>query len=265
MKNKTLLSFLITGLAFSLQAGAVMKSNDGNADKVQEQMQTANQGQDIQIQVQNNGQIQEENEDPAQPANDLRVRAQFQDQERDQQQLQDEIDVGNQTMDNNQVKNQERDQEQIKNQERREGINGTEHRSAVANFVQELLSVADREGGRIGQQIREIAQQQNETKEKVAEAIDTIKNQSIIKTFLVGPDYKSTLRLKAEISAAESQLVELNSLLEESISEESETEIQSQIEALEQAKENISNFLETNKSQFNLFGWFLKLFVKTEN
>jgi DNA-binding Lrp family transcriptional regulator len=246
MQNKILLSFLIIGLVFSLQAGAVMKSNDGNADKVQEQMQTANQGNDIQIQVENNESEQNGNENGMEQENGDQV----QEQERIQERLQ--------------IQNQNGNQEQVKNQERNGEVNGASHRSAVANFVQELLSVADREGGRIGQEIREIAQQQNETKEKVAEAIDTIKNQNIIKTFLVGPDYKSTLRLKAEISAVESQIVELNNLIEESISKESEAEVQSQIEVLEQAKENISNFLETNKNQFNLFGWFLKLFVKTE-
>jgi len=263
MKNKTLIMFLIIGLTFSLQSFAVMKSNDGNADKIQEQMQTANQGDDMQVQIENNELEQNGNENES----NLGDKDQIQEQERAQEHLQiqnqEESDLQDQNGNQAQNKNQERNQEQIQNQEKNGEVNGEIHKSVVANFVQELLGVADREDGRIGQQIREIAQGQNDTKEKVAEAIDTIKNQSIIKTFLVGPDHKSSLRLKAGISVVENQLVELNNLLDESILEESKTEIQNQIETMEQEKETINSFLEASNRQFNLFGWFIKLFVKT--
>jgi len=70
-------------------------------------------------------------------------------------------------------------------------VNGAEHRSTVATFVRSLLNIADKEQGGIGEQVRVVAQEQNETKDKVADGIDKIQNRSKIKTFLIGTDIKT--------------------------------------------------------------------------
>jgi len=40
------------------------------------------------------------------------------------------------------------------------------------------------------------------------------------------------------------------------------TELQNQIQALEQEQTNINNFIAQNESKFSLFGWAVKLFRK---
>jgi len=141
-------------------------------------------------------------------------------------------------------------------------VNGAEHRSAVATFVQTLLNVADREQGGIGEQVRVVAQQQNESKEEVADAIDKIQNRNKVKTFLIGTDYKNIGYVRSEMVQTRNQIGQLERLLDKTTSEENKTALQEQIQALEQERQEIEGFLKTNESKFSLFGWFVKLFIK---
>ena len=141
-------------------------------------------------------------------------------------------------------------------------VNGAEHRSTVSTFVQTLLNVADKEQGGIGEQVRVVAQAQNETKGKVADGIDKIQNRSKVKTFLIGTDYKNIGQLRSEMVKTRNQIDWLKRLLDKTTSEESKTALQGQIQALEQEQQKIEDFLKANESKFSLFGWFVKLFNK---
>ncbi|MDO8486142.1 MAG: hypothetical protein Q7S77_00360 [Candidatus Staskawiczbacteria bacterium] len=141
-------------------------------------------------------------------------------------------------------------------------INGAEHRSTVATFVQGLLNVADREQGGIGDQVKVIANEQNDSKDKVADTIDIIQNRSNIKTFLIGTDYKNIGELRSETVKNTNQIDQLKGLLDKTTNTETRTSLQTQIQTLEQEKTKIENFIKTNESKFSLFGWFVKLFNK---
>jgi len=141
-------------------------------------------------------------------------------------------------------------------------VNGAEHRSTVATFVQTLINVADREQGGIGEEVRVIAQAQNDTKDKVADGIDKINNRSKIKTFLIGTDYKTVGQLRSEMVKTRNQIDQLKRLLDKTTSEENKTVLQGQIQTLEREQQKIENFLKANESKFSLFGWFVKLFIK---
>jgi len=141
-------------------------------------------------------------------------------------------------------------------------VNGAEHRSTVSTFVQSLLNVADREQGGIGEEVKAIAQAQNDTKDKVADAIDKIQNRSKTKTFLIGTDYKNIGQLRSEMVKTGNQIDQLNRLVDKTTSEENKTALQGQIQTLEQEQQKIEDFLKTNESKFSLFGWFVKLFNK---
>jgi len=141
-------------------------------------------------------------------------------------------------------------------------VNGAEHRSTVATFVQGLLNVADREKGGIGEEVKAVAQAQNDTKDKVADTIDSIQNRSKIKTFLIGTDYKNIGQLRSEMVKTRNQIEQLKRLLDRTTSEETKTTLQGQIQTLEQEQQKIEDFLKANESKFSLFGWFVKLFNK---
>jgi len=139
-------------------------------------------------------------------------------------------------------------------------INAAEHRSVVANFVQGLLKVADREKGGIGEQVRVVAQQQNQSDATATEAINKIQNRSKIKTFLIGSDYKNLGALRSEVVHTRNRLDQLNRLLPTVQNASDTVEIQNQIQTLEQEQTKIENFIKTQEGKFSLFGWLFKLF-----
>lgn len=145
------------------------------------------------------------------------------------------------------------------NQKQQGQINAEQHRSAVANFVQSLLQVADREGG-IGQQVRVIAQQQNQSASTTIQAMEKVQTRSKIKTFFFGSDYKNLGTLRSEMVQTRNRLEQLNRLMENVQDEGGKIELQNQIQTLEQEQIKIESFIKAEEGKFSLFGWLVKLF-----
>ena len=140
-------------------------------------------------------------------------------------------------------------------------FNAELHRSTVATFVQSLLAVADREGG-IGQQVKVIAEQQNETKDRASDLINAVENRNKVKTFFIGTSYKNLGELRSQMVNSRNQIDQLKRLVDKAENEGDKVELQSQIQVLEQEQTNINNFITQNESKFSLFGWAVKLFRK---
>jgi hypothetical protein len=233
MKNKILAAnVLVFTFVFAVNAYAVgQSSNAGTGNEVQQQQQTANQGEDTQIQTQT------------------------------QEQVQSEDGTGEQVQNQNQEQNQEQVQQQ--NQEQTQAqqgqINAEQHRSTVANFVQSLNGIADRETG-IGQQVRTIAQQQNQSVSTAIQAMEKLQTRSKVKTFFFGTDYKNLGTLRSEMVQTRNRLEQLNQLMENVQNEGDQTELQNQIQTLEQEQVKIESFIKAQEGKFSLFGWLVKLF-----
>jgi len=140
-------------------------------------------------------------------------------------------------------------------------LNAQQHRSVVANFVQSLLQVADREGG-IGKQVRIIAQQQNQSVTTTIQAMDKVQTRSKIKTFLFGSDYKNLGALRSEMVQTRNRIDQLNRILGNIQNATDTAEIQAQMQTLEQEQTKIENFIKAQENKISLFGWFVKLFNK---
>jgi len=155
------------------------------------------------------------------------------------------------------------EKENIENNEDNQGqVNAESHRSAVATFVQSLLNVADREGG-IGEEVRVMAQQQNDSKEKSVEAIDKIEKRSKLKTFLIGTDYKNLGALRSEMVKNRNSIEQLRRLIEKAKNKDNIDELNTQIPILEEEQTRIENFIKDKENQFSLFGWVAKLLNNT--
>ena len=139
---------------------------------------------------------------------------------------------------------------------------GDEHRSSVSTFVQNLLKVADKEKGKIGDEVKAIAKDQNDNKDNVANNIDKIKNRGGFKTFLIGTDYKNIGQLRSEMVKTGNQIDQLNKLLSQTTNADTKVALDAQIKTLQQEQQKINDFLKANESKFSLFGWFVKLFNK---
>ncbi|HOW60567.1 MAG TPA: hypothetical protein P5548_01405 [Candidatus Moranbacteria bacterium] len=220
MKKTLLIAFLLMfGLVIQAQAAST-NANQGNKTG-QENSQGNQNGNTVQVQEKN--QVQNQGEET-------------------QVQTQEQNTV--QTKDKNENKKQD---------------NAEVHRSAVANFVQNLLSVADREGG-IGQEVRVIAQQQNDMKDRAADLIYAVENRNKVKTFFIGTSYRNVGELRSQMVQTRNQVEQLKRLIEKTTNEQDKTELQNQIQTMEQEQARINDFITQNESKFSLFGWAVKMF-----
>jgi len=249
MKNKILiLSIVAIIFAFAVNAYAVglnTNAGTGNGNQVQQQTQTANQGEDNQIQTQTNQQTQ------GGTVNQTGTGAQTQQQT--QQQSQGGSGTGNQTQNQGEV------QGQVKAQQGQ--VNAEQYRNTVANSIQALLQVANKQGG-VGTQVRAIAQQQNQSATTTIKAMEKVQTRSKVKTFFLGSDYKNLGTLRSEMVQTRNRLEQLNTLMENVQNEGDKTELQNQVQILEQEQTKIESFIKTQEGTFSLFGWMVKLFNK---
>lgn len=236
MKNKFLmLGFLTLTLVVSVTAYA---AQTGSGSGTSNQTQTANQGEDTQVQVQTTQQAQ----------TGAGASTGTQTQQQVQQKLQDGSEDGEQV--------QNKNQEQVKAQDGT--ANATQRRSEVANAVQEMLQIADRNGG-IGQQVRTIAQAQNQEQEKLEASLEKVQNRSGFAKFFVGPNYgeiKNAEKLMEQNQEKIQQLTELKNM----ISLSDQQVLEEQIQVLEQANLQIQNNLNNAEKGFSLLGWMFKMF-----
>ena len=137
-----------------------------------------------------------------------------------------------------------------------------EHRSVVATFVQNLLSVANREGG-IGSEVRVIAQEQNDSSSTTAEAVINVENKGGFSAFLFGTDYKNIGVIRSELASTSNRIDRLSILASStSISITDKQQLGVQIAALKTDQSKLNTFVNAHEGQFSLFGWFVKLFNK---
>lgn len=138
---------------------------------------------------------------------------------------------------------------------------GEMHRSAVAQFVQTLLDVADRMGD-IGDEVRTIAQEQASSSEKVSEAAENVARRGWIATLLVGSDYKNLGMIRSELSTTENRIERLSREMERMASSTEKTAVLSEIQSLRDEQSEIEGFVEENENKFSVFGWVVRLFQK---
>jgi hypothetical protein len=138
---------------------------------------------------------------------------------------------------------------------------GEQHRSAVANVVQELIKIGDRDII-IGEEVKTVAQEEKGQSEIIKEKMDNVENRSGFKTFFIGSDYKNLGELRSELVTSQNHLDRLNKALERATSETIETDLEEQIAELETIKTKAESFVKENESKFSLFGWVVRLFNK---
>jgi hypothetical protein len=244
MKNKILLISLLVMIVSIGNVYAV--GQNGNSGTVNQQTQVVNQGDNNQ--VQSNVQVQ----------NGDTVNSGIQTQQQTQQQTQDGSGDGNQVQNQQQVQSQTSNQgeeKQIQN------VNAQQRRSQVANAVQEMIQVAERSGG-IGEQIRTIAQAQNQNQVKLEESVETIQKRSGVVKFIVGPDYKEIGSAEKILEQNREQIQQINQIKTQLENSADQQVLTKQVQLLENANTEIENMLNNSQKGFSLLGWMFKLFAK---
>ncbi len=293
MKNKILVvGVFALAFVFAISVYAVDQNSDARTgNQVQEQTQITNQGEDSQIQMQNNEQVQAEinagtgnqvqqqtqitnqgedsqiriqNNEQVQAGANAGTGTEAQIQQQSQQQLQDGTGAGNQVQ--NQVQNQG-ETNQLQNSEQRQtqaqenSALAEKRRSQVANAVQEILQIAERNGG-IGQQVKTIAQTQIQNQEKLEASLQKIQSRSGFTKFFIGPNYSEINNAKKILEQNREQIKQLNQVKNQLVNQGDVQNLTLQIQTLEQANLEIENSLLTAQKGFSLFGWVFRLFSK---
>lgn len=231
-------SLLLVFMAFNVQAKEGGEEKGGINVKDSVQIQTTNQGEESEIQVQN----REENR----VETNAQVKTQGEDDDSD------ENEYGNR-------KNDDSDDD-LDDEDNGKNM-GEERRSMVANAVQEMLQVADRTGG-IGEQVRVIAQNQVMHQEALEESLEEARDRSGFAKFFIGPKYNKINESKKLLEQNKERVTELNQIHAQILNEADAQNLMEQISLLEQANLQIEATINSSEKTFSLLGWFSKMFVK---
>lgn len=136
---------------------------------------------------------------------------------------------------------------------------GETNRSAVATRVQELLRVADRDGG-IGEQVREVAREYASSTERVEKAKTEVEGRPSWMQVLIGADYRNLGALRSEVVTTENQINRLSEARDRAVSAEVKASLETEIAALRDTASSTKAFIEEKESGFSLLGWLFRMF-----
>lgn len=154
----------------------------------------------------------------------------------------------------NLVKNQGQEKKlQVSNQEVEDSV------AKVSTQVQELIDTVGAKSG-IGQQVKEIAQNQEKNQEKIKSAYYELKNRGQLVRLFVGSDKKITQAL--ELMTAENKLIieKLVALKNQTINEVDKTQLQDTIGILLTQNTYLEEKVAKENQANGLLGWFTRLF-----
>jgi len=134
-----------------------------------------------------------------------------------------------------------------------------QHRSQVASTTKKLIEFAGKDRN-IGQEIKAVAQAQQQVASTTAALIEKVESRSKFKIFLIGSDYKNLGALRSELVTTANHIRRLENVVASSTTASTTALLQEQIDSLRQTNSAAQDFVKENESKFSLFGWLVKLF-----
>jgi hypothetical protein len=240
MKNKILVVgvFVFIFILATNMYAIAQNGDTGMGNQMQQRIQIDNQSENDQIQTQN----------------------------REQVQLEMNVEMGNQVQQQNQVQNQGetsqlQNSEQQQTQTQKNLSLNEQRRSQVANAVQEMLQVAERDS-EMGQQIRIIAQNQNQNQEKIEDSLQKVQSRSGFVKLFIGQNYAEINNIKKMLMQNKEQIEQLNQIKNQLVNQDDQQQLNEQVQVLEQTNLQVGSSLEAAQKGFSLFGWMFRMFAK---
>lgn len=299
-KNITITAIAIICLIAAASVNAANQS--GSEAKIQQNTQTVNEGTDVQIQSQTQidlqtqtsgtsaGQSGTASPTPAtggtagqvkidagvSTGNGAQTGSDDGNQNKDQDQIKDQIkdQAKDQIKDQEKLQDgtgdgptQQQDRDQVKDQQQLQDGSGagtavaSQRRSNVANAVQQMIQVAEKNEG-VGEQIRTIAQAQNQNQTNIDANLEKIQSRSGIAKFFIGPDYGQIKNAQKTLEQNRQQIEQLNQIKSQITNEGDQQILAEQIQILEQANQEVQDSLDKSQEGFSLLGWLFKMFAK---
>ncbi len=138
--------------------------------------------------------------------------------------------------------------------------NALEKMSEVGKEVQKLLQV--RISGGIGEQVREIAQEQNQVQTQTQEQIKKLESRKGAIESLFGPDYGAIKNLKALLEQNQLRIQQLEQLQKQLTNQGDKAVVQATIQALIQEKTSLQALINAEEQTKSLLGWLFKLLAR---
>ena len=138
------------------------------------------------------------------------------------------------------------------------GGEGVVRRNRVANAVQEMLQVAERNEG-VGTKIREIAREQNRVHEEMEEYLEAAQERKGWVKFFIGPNYGKLKEVEGRLEGHIERLGELKELRAKVANQGDAQLLQEQLQVMEQVASELKGEVESAKKGFSLFGWLNRL------
>ncbi|MFA5994552.1 MAG: hypothetical protein WC823_06365 [Parcubacteria group bacterium] len=139
-----------------------------------------------------------------------------------------------------------------------EGDEADEYKNEVAQLVHNLKEIGDIDSG-IGQQIKLVAQAQNESQVKVENSINDINERSGFAKFLVGPKYDSLAAVQMVIVENQTRIKLLTELTQQITDPAVKLVLQDQVTSLQAQNTQLQTFVTKIEGGVSLFGWLAKM------
>ena len=189
------------------------------------------------------------------------------------QQVQQQVSTsptGSQVQNQNQIKTQnqgEDSQLQVNTQEQENleagslnrNQNAVQNMSEVATQVQQLLQL--KTTGGIGEQVRTVAQAQNQAQIQIQEQLTKLESKGKLVRLLTGTDYGAVKNLKAQLEQNQLRIQQLTQLQNQLTNQGDITAVQEMIQALIQENTSLQDRITAEEQTRSLLGWLFKLFA----
>lgn len=138
--------------------------------------------------------------------------------------------------------------------------NAVQNMSEVAKQVQQMLQVRT-EGG-IGDQVRQIAQEQNQAQTRIQEQLNKLASKGKLARLLTGTDYGALKNLKAQVVQNQLQIEQLTQLQTQLATWQDAVTVQEAIQALMQENISLQERIAVEEQTKSMFGWLLRFLSK---
>jgi len=135
------------------------------------------------------------------------------------------------------------------------------HMSTVAGYVENLLLSKSLKGG-IGDQVKEVAQQQKTAQEEIQSGLAKIDGRNQFLKALIGPDYTSIKMVQNTISQNEERIQKLLELQNQLTNTGDITMIEETIQALTEQNTALKERVNFEEKTGSAFGWLFRYFAQ---
>lgn len=157
------------------------------------------------------------------------------------------------------VFNDDDDEEGIEEDENELEDEAKEYKNKVAQFVHNLKELGGLDG-RIGQQVKAVAQAQNDDIDDVEESINDIKERGKFAKFFIGPKYDSIAEIKTAITENQARIKVLTEVMNQITDPAIKLVLQDQINNFQQENNKLQAFIVEEENIASVFGWLIRMF-----